>query len=264
MKNPKNILITGASSGIGEALALLYAAPDVELYINGRNKERLIAVAKACRLKGALVETALVSVTDQEKMRDWIEGIIVNKPLDLIIANAGISGGTSGQVGGEPVSQARQIFDVNLYGVLNTIEPALKSLIEKKSGQIAIVSSLAGYRGWPGAPAYSASKGAVRFYGEGLRGALKGTDVQINVICPGFVTSRITDANDFKMPFKMSASKAALIIQKGLEKNKGRIAFPAPTLMGSWFLSILPDALAQKILTALPAKGAIVAEDIPR
>ncbi|NCO03803.1 MAG: SDR family NAD(P)-dependent oxidoreductase [Alphaproteobacteria bacterium] len=264
MKNPKNILITGASSGIGEALALLYAAPDIRLYMNGRNEERLNAVAERCRIQGAQVETSLVNVTHKAQMQLWISQIIQIHPLDLIIANAGISGGTSGQKGGEPISQARQIFDVNLNGVLNTIEPALDDMLNRQSGQIAIVSSLAGYRGWPGAPAYSASKGAVRFYGEGLRGALKGTGVKVNVICPGFVASRITDANDFKMPFKMSAHDAAIIIQKGLIKDKGRIAFPIPTLFVSWFLSILPDALAQKILTALPAKGAIVLEDIPK
>lgn len=264
MQYPKHILITGASSGIGEALALLYAAPDTHLYINARNEGRLEAVAKQCREKGANVETALVSVTHKEEMQRWVHDIVQNRSLDLIIANAGISGGTSGDTGGEPISQARQIFDVNLNGVLNTIEPALDSMIDRKAGQIAIVSSLAGYRGWPGAPAYSASKGAVRFYGEGLRGALKDTGVQVNVICPGFVKSRITDTNDFKMPFKMSALQAAKIIQKGLAKNKGRIAFPMPTLLVSWFLSILPDALAQSILTALPAKGAIVSEDIPK
>jgi short-subunit dehydrogenase len=124
-------------------------------------------------------------------------------------------------------------------------------------GQIAIISSLAGYRGWPTAPAYSASKGAVRFYGEALRGSLRNTGIEVNVICPGFVKSRMTDANDFHMPMIMSASNAAQIIAKGLEKNKGRISFPFLPHCIAWFVGILPDALAQKILAKAPAKPAL-------
>ena len=121
-------------------------------------------------------------------------------------------------------------------------------------GQIAIVSSLAGFRGWSSSPAYSASKGCVRFYGEAMRGALKDSNIHISVICPGFVTSRITDANDFPMPFKMSAEKAATIIAKGLAKNKGRICFPWPMYFICWLIGILPDCLAQRLLSKTPHK----------
>ena len=129
----------------------------------------------------------------------------------------GISGGTGGAGGdpsagpmqGESPAQARQIFDVNLGGVLNTLEPVLPAMLQRGRGQVAIISSLAAFRGWPGAPAYSASKGAVRFYGEALRGALHSSGVEINVVCPGFVVSRMTDVNQFPMPFLMSAEKAA-------------------------------------------------------
>jgi short-subunit dehydrogenase len=253
MKNPKNILITGASSGIGAALALHYAVSGITLYLNGRNKDRLINIADQCRILGAVVETSLANVRDQKAMEQWIAGLT----LDLVIANAGISGGTGGRVNGEPVAEARAIFDVNVNGVFNTIEPSLKIMsAQERGGQIALVSSLAGFRGWPSSPAYSASKGAVRFYGEALRGALKDTNIKVNVICPGFVTSRITDQNDFPMPFKMEAVKAAGIIARGLSKNKGRICFPLPMHFISWFIGILPDAFAQKILAKAPAKSA--------
>lgn len=259
MKNPKNILITGASSGIGEALALHYAAPGITLHLSGRDTARLDAVRHAVTAQGANVITAQIDVTDQTGMARWIGDADNRTPLDLVIANAGISGGTGGGEGGpmqgEPPAQARRIFDVNLGGVLNTIEPVLPRMQTRARGQIAIISSLAAYRGWPGAPAYSASKGAVRFYGEALRGALHGTGVCINVVCPGFVVSRMTAVNKFPMPFLMHAEKAAAIIARGLEKDKSRIAFPLPTHMMAWGVSVLPDAFMQKLMHRLPKKS---------
>lgn len=253
----KHILITGASSGIGAALAEYYAAPDVCLNLSGRHEARLADIAAICREKGAAVETALVDVTDRDGMARWIERVDAAQPLDLVIANAGISGGTGGVMAGEPVDQAREIFDVNLTGVLNTVAPVLPRMIERGAGQIALISSLAGFRGYPSAPAYSASKGAVRFYGEALRGAVSKTGVKVNVVCPGFVVSRMTDANDFYMPMLMSADKAAAKIADGLSRNKGRIAFPLMLHCSAWFISVLPDCLAQKFLSHMPAKKQI-------
>ena len=255
MEDMKSVLITGASSGIGEALALHYARPGIFLALSGRNENRLEAVAETCRRKGALVEIAVLDASDRCNMADWIADMDETRPLDLVIANAGISGGTGGVMNGEPADQARRIFEVNVMGVVNTIEPALPLMLARGHGQIALVSSMAGFRGFPSAPAYSASKGAVRFYGEALRGSLRKTGIRVNVIMPGFVKSRITDANDFHMPFLMEAGKAAAIIAKGLSRNRGRIAFPLPTYLGGWVISILPDFWAQKILGKLPNKA---------
>jgi short-subunit dehydrogenase len=252
-KKPSHILITGASSGLGEALALYYAAPGVRLALSGRNKSRLEEVARQCEGKGAAVASAVLDATDRSAMEKWIQDTDAFMPLDLVIANAGISGGTGNE--GEPFDQAREIFRVNLDGVLNTLSPVLPLMVQRHSGQVAIISSLAGFRGFPGAPAYSASKGAVRFYGEALRGALWHTGVKVNVVCPGFVRTRMTDSNGFKMPFLMDVDKAAALIANGLSKDKSRIAFPWPLHFGVWFLSILPDRICQEIVKRLPAKG---------
>ena len=220
--HPRSILITGASSGIGEALALHYARSGVTLFISGRNAGRIEFVAAACRHRGAVVETAVVDVANQPAMRAWIEQADAKEPLDLVVANAGISGGTG--AGGEMEAQVREIFSVNVDGVFNTIWPALPLMKARGRGQIAVISSLAAFSAWPGAPAYSASKAAVRFYGEALRTSLLGTGVRVSVVCPGFVKSRMTAVNDYTMPLLMDPEKAARIIAKGLHQNRVRIA----------------------------------------
>jgi short-subunit dehydrogenase len=254
--NPSIIVITGASSGIGEGLALHYAAEGKVLALTGRDQKRLQSIAARCEAKGAKVLFAVLDVADQKEMKIWLEAFDDRHPVDLVIANAGISAGTGGVLKGEPPEQVRKVFDINLYGVLNTIEPLLPRMIERGRGQIAIMSSLAGYRGWPGAPAYCGSKAAVKVYGESLRGAVAKTGVKVNVICPGFVKSRITDVNDFSMPFIMDTEKAAAIIARALQRNKGRIAFPKRVSFFAWFISVLPDFMAQSILCAAPTKPA--------
>lgn len=250
----KTILITGASSGIGKALAQKYAAQGVLLILNGRDEERLNHVAQICLDKGARVLTKVLDVTDKSSMKAWIEDMDNQHVLDLVIANAGISGGTGGSSIGEPDFQVENIFEINVQGVFNTVHPILPRMVQRRSGQIAIMSSLASFRGWPGAPAYSAAKAAVRIYGEGLRGVHSKNNVKINVICPGFIKTPMTDVNDYAMPFMINADKAAEIIIKDLKNNKGRIAFPWQTYFFAWFIGCLPDWIAQKLLSDLPSK----------
>ncbi len=254
--NPKfsHIVITGASSGIGEALALHYAQGGAVLSLTGQNAERLEAAAQACRAKGADVVTAVLNVTDRAGMERWLLARDDSRAVDLVIANAGISAGPGVGSGWENPEQVRTLFDVNVSGVFHTIDPLLPRMAQRGRGSVALMSSLASFRGWPGAPAYAASKAAVRVYGEGLRGALAGTGVHVHVICPGFVRSRMTDANRYYMPLLMDADHAASIIARGIALNRGRIAFPAATHFFAWLAGVLPDRTAQKILKNTPSK----------
>ncbi len=249
MKNPKTILITGASSGIGESLALHYAGGGATLFLCGRNAERLNAVAQACSDLGANVHQAVQDVADQTSMRAWIDGCDETAPLDLVIANAGV-GIREAEVGIE--AAARDTFAINVDGVFNTVFPAVDRMRSRNRGQIAIVASLAAYVPSPGTGAYAASKAAVKSYGEALRGTLEPEGIEVSVINPGFVKSRMTDRNDHAMPFKWPGEKAARVIAHRLAKNKGRISFPWPMVALVWTLRALPMGVIDFISRRIP------------
>jgi short-subunit dehydrogenase len=250
--DPAHVLITGASSGIGAALALAYARPGVHLPLGGRNLERLAKIAAQAEARGASVTTASIDVRERDAVAAWALAADDRAPLDLVIANAGISGGTHG--GPESADQTRAIFAVNLDGVLNVALPLIPRMIARRRGQVAIISSLAAHRGFPGAPAYSGSKAAVKVWGEALRADLAPHGVKVNVVMPGFIKSPMTDANDFAMPFLMPADKAAEIIRRGLAADRARIAFPFPTAFMAWLMGALSPAIADPILRLLPKK----------
>lgn len=252
LKNPKNILITGASSGIGAALALEYAKSGNTLHLQGRSEERLQKIAENCKQLGAVVHTKIIDVTDVKPMREWMEWADTMSSLDLVIANAGISAGTGGT--SESSEQVNRIFATNVNGVLNTIQPIIPHMVSRAHGQVAIMSSLAGIRALPSSPAYSASKAAVRYYGEALRGVLGKQGVYVSVICPGYIKTPMTDVNNFPMPFIMNAEKSAKIIVNCLEKGKGRIAFPLALYIPLWLLSCLSPRITNPLFAALPAK----------
>ncbi len=249
MKTFSSIVLTGASSGIGEALALDYAAPGVALALTGRDAERLEAVASACRAKGATVVAGTIDVTDRERFLPWLTAFDAAHPVDLVIANAGISIDKDNS-SLDDFSIIRKTLDVNINGVLNTVEPLLQPMIARKRGQIGIVSSLAGFIGLPYSASYNASKAAVRVWGESIRYVLKKDGIGASVICPGFVVSRITAEAPFPMPFMMTASRASSIIRSGLAANKPRIAFPIGTKAGVWLGSILPGSWTARLLGA--------------
>ena len=252
-KNIKNILITGASSGIGEALALYYAKqPQTVLFICGRNKERLNSVVKQCRQLGAEVHSLVLDVTDKEKTAAWIKKCNTLAPLNLVFANAGVS------TGAETEENIYNTFNTNIFGVLNTVTPAIEIYRRRKNTSkpriIAITASIAGYHGLAGCPSYSASKACVKAYGEAMRLRLSAEGIQLNVICPGFVRSRITDKNTCPMPFFMEAENAAEIIADRINKNVGLIAFPWPMRLAAWLGAVLPNCISNFIYSKIPYK----------
>jgi short-subunit dehydrogenase len=247
MKNFRNILITGASSGIGAALAHDYAAPGIALALTGRDPARLTAVAEACRARGATVVASPIDVTDRASLAAWLTAFDDAHPVDLILANAGVSIDRE-RSSLSDFSLIRKTMAVNFDGVLNTIEPLIDRLVTRKQGQIGLVSSLASFIGLPYSASYNASKAAVRVWGESIRFVLKPDNVGVSVVCPGFVVSRITAAAPFPMPFLMSAERASGIIRRGLARNKARIAFPVGTKAAVWFGTTIPGGWTARLL----------------
>lgn len=246
-----NILITGASSGIGEALAEYYAQNGAQnLFLSGRNEKRLKEVAERCAKHGAKVFPKIIDVCDREAMSAWISEADKTAPLNIVFANAGVS------TGEENPTNIYNTFNTNIMGVLNTVTPATEIYKNKPRDKqvIAITASVAGYHGLPSCPSYSATKACVKAYGEALRGSLREHKIQVNIICPGFVKSRITDKNTCPMPFFMQADKAASVIAEGIEKNYSLIAFPWPMRLAVWLISILPNRLSDFIYASLPHK----------
>ena len=251
MNEKKNILITGASSGIGEALALYYAQNGAEnLFICGRNAERLNDVKSRCEKFGIKVYAEILNVSEREKVAVWIKNCEKIAQLNMVFANAGVS------TGEETPENIFNTFDINVGGTINTVTPAVEIFKKRKDENktIVITASIAGYHGLPACPSYSASKACIKAYGEALRGALLAHKIKVCVVCPGFVKSRITDKNTCPMPFFMQADKAARIIAERVEKNVGLIAFPWPMRLAVWGLSILPNCLSDFIYARLPHK----------
>ena len=219
-----SVLLTGASSGIGRALAEASAVPGVTLHLSGRNPERLDAVAAACRARGATVRTQVADVRDAAAVARWIAG---SGPLDLVVANAGIAPGKA-----ETEPETRAVFATNLDGVLNTVLPAVEKLAAQPPGpgglrgHIAVIASIAAFVPSPVSPAYGASKAAVDAWTVASAPAARRRGIALTSICPGFIRTPMTARFSFPMPGLMSPERAAALILRGVAAGRVRVTFP--------------------------------------
>jgi NAD(P)-dependent dehydrogenase (short-subunit alcohol dehydrogenase family) len=253
------VLVTGASSGIGRALALACAAPGVTLHLGGRDAGRLAATVAACAAAGATALPRAVDVRDQAGMAAWIGGA---ERLDLVVANAGISAGTGGAT--EPADQARAIFETNVTGALNTALPALEAMAgqvpgpDGVRGRIAVIASIAAFIAVPGAPAYCASKAAVQRWAEALDATERRRGIRLHAVCPGYIRTPMTDANAFPMPLLMEPAEAARRTLAGIAAGRLRIAYPWPTYLAARLGGALPPGLRAALFSAVPSKGSML------
>ncbi|MCH9632992.1 MAG: Serine 3-dehydrogenase [Chlamydiae bacterium] len=241
-----SVIITGASSGIGKALSIELSNQSKNLYLLGRNKSKLESVKEACLKRGARVEIFSVDIKDKENMSKTIQSIDKENAVDLVVANAGIGTAQSEKLNnGSPDNI--EIIQTNILGIHNTIDPLIQPMKERACGQIAIMSSLAAFRGYSKYYVYNATKAYARIYAQGLRLDLKRNNIKVSTIAPGFVKTPLTDQNPFKMPLVMSSERAAQIILKGLYKNKSLIAFPKALHFLIHWIASLPTCVADKI-----------------
>jgi short-subunit dehydrogenase len=249
-RDPRHVAITGASSGIGRALAERYAVPGRTLSLAGRNADRLQAVADACRAKGADVDTAILDVIDANAMDGWLERRDDALPVDILIANAGLGGarvmsGPKGEAG----TLAREVFMINTVGVVNAVSPLLPRMIERRSGHLVLVGSLAGTIGLPHSPAYSASKAAVHTYGDAVRRMVRHHGVRVTNVLPGFVDTPMSQSLAMRTPFLWTPEQAAAKIVRDVARGAGRCIFPWPLRVSTALQGLVPVPLADLILS---------------
>jgi short-subunit dehydrogenase len=242
------VIITGASSGLGAALAEAYAGPDTMLGLLGRDRQRLAASADACEAKGASVRMGAIDVVDAPAMAAWLTHFDQDHSVDLLVANAGTSAGPDPDSPSEGVETAARQVRVNLLGAINTVEPLLPALCERGRGHIALVASIAAFRGLPYSPGYCASKAGLRAYAEALRPRLAPRGIAVTSVCPGFFDSPMTDRFDGPTPFLCDGGTAARIVKRGIDRGRRRVAFPWPLVFGLQFCDIAPAFIGDAIL----------------
>ena len=245
------ILITGATGAIGRALAQHYAAPGITLILQGRDDIKLREIADQCTDSGATVIVYQADLRNIPALLAWLDFLIAKHLPDLVIANAGIN--TNVQKGGgcENGDAAQALIDLNIKSTIALVNHLIPALRQRGSGQIALISSLAAYYGLPITPSYSASKAAIKAYGEALRGGLSKYGIRVNVVMPGYIKSDMCDAMPGPKPFLWTPERAARAIANGLSKNKARISFPFPLDLGTWLLSVMSPEVSQAILKIL-------------
>ena len=255
MKNTQIIAITGASAGLGKALALSYAREGTQLFLSARNEKRLEEVAALCRDKGAEAHVQTVDVCDVSAVESWLVSIAAHGPINLVVANAGIMM-TNDEMGEDKAIEiAHQQVDTNLKAVM-TLTFAAERIMRAQDkfendmrGQIGIVASLSAIQPIGGIAAYSASKAGVKAFGEAMGEHLAKRNIEVSVVCPGFIkTDMITRSRSFR-PFTMTAEQAAQNTKHAFGRLKPYAAFPLSLVLITAPARLLPTRL-RRLATA--------------
>jgi short-subunit dehydrogenase len=232
------VFITGASSGIGAALAQHYAAQGATLGLVARNSERLSALVASLPGKHY---TYLLDVTDAVALSMAAQDFIAHAgSVDIVIANAGISVGTLTQESSDNEA-FRRVMETNVLGLVHTFQPFMPTMLKHGQGKLVGIASVAGIRGLPGAGAYSASKAAAITYLESLRVELRGSGVRVVTIAPGYIETPMTAQNNYTMPFMLPAAEAARRFAGAIERGKGYSVIPWQMGIIAKILRLLPN-----------------------
>ncbi len=243
----KRIWLTGASYGIGQALAVELASRGAILALTARSADKLTELQARLAAGGAVCHVLTGDVTDLERMKE-VAAKLRNTlgGIDILIANAGTHKFTKPEA--FDTAEYMGLMDLNFGGMLRCIEAVLPDMIDKRSGHIVGVASLAGFRGLPRAAAYGASKSAAIHFLESIRFHLADHRIPVTIINPGFVRTPLTDKNDFKMPFLVEPDRAARIICDGIARQKDEVAFPFPFSTVIKLMRVLPYPLYKLVM----------------
>jgi len=245
------VIITGASSGIGRALALEYAGRGATLGLIARRADLLSQLAASLPVRSY---TYAVDVTDAGALATAARDFMVRAGCpDVVIASAGVGAGT---LTGNPEDNAvfEEVVAVNLTGMMLTFQPFVEAMKAQRRGVLAGIASVAGLRGLPGAAAYSASKAAAISYLESLRVELRSSGVAVVTICPGYIATAMTAKNPYRMPFLMDATPAASKIAGAIAARKRFYVLPWQMALVGWVLRRLPRPLYDLLFTHAPRK----------
>ena len=244
------VFITGASDGLGRALALYYGQRGASVGLAAR---RTAALAE---LASAIPSSAIypLDVRDEGALRAAAADYIgrYGSP-DIVIANAGISFGTAAEAASD-TSAFRDTIDTNLFGVMNTLQPFITAMRAERRGALVGIASVAGYRGLPGAGAYCASKAALISYLESLRVELYGSGLRVVTVCPGYVRTAMTAANPYPMPFLIDADAGAAKIARVVSRGASYAVIPWQMALVARALRIVPNWLFDRVLANAPRK----------
>ena len=269
MRPAAKVFITGASSGIGRALANHYARQGAVLGLAARRGDELKALAEMLTgLSGLPGEGAAavlcypLDVTDADALRAAAQDFIAHHGApDIVIANAGVSSGTLTECA-EDLKVIKRIFEINVYGMAATFSPFIASMREAallgSSGRLVGIASVAGIRGLPGAEAYSASKAAAITYLESLRLELRSSGIKVVTIAPGYIETPMTAVNSYRMPFLLPAAEAARRFARAIDRGASYTVIPWQMGVVAKVLRLLPNAVYDRLFANAPRKPKVL------